>query len=126
MTGDSPPQTREQYSAHLPALHPLSNLGWRFLTTGQCLALRGGNREVLLKQRLIEVLQTRRFEYKGERYPLSPSAIDQIVRECDGFTVTWQPFASADQRFFRASMSAGNQFCILAGVIGSGLLSRRV
>ena len=75
------PQTREQYSAHLPALHLLCNLGWRFLTTSQCLELRGTTREVLLKPRLIEVLKTRRFEYKGEWFPLSPSGIDQIVRE---------------------------------------------
>ena len=75
------PQTRERYSAHIPALHLLCNLGWHFLTTAQCLSMRGSNREVLLKQRLIEVLQTRRFEYKGAQYPLSPSAIDQIVRE---------------------------------------------
>jgi type I restriction enzyme R subunit len=75
------PQTREQYSAHLPALHLLSNLGWRFLTTEQCLPLRGTTREVLLKPRLIEVIKSRRFEYKGEWFPLSPSGIDQIVRE---------------------------------------------
>lgn len=75
------PQTREQYSAHLPALHLLSNLGWRYLTTAQCLTLRGTTREVLLRPRLIEVLKSRRFEYKGETFPLSPSGIDQIVRE---------------------------------------------
>ena len=81
------PQTREHYSAHLPALHLLSNLGWRFLTTQQCLALRGSTREVLLKPRLIEVLKTRRFEYKGESFPLSPSAIDQIVREISALSL---------------------------------------
>lgn len=75
------PQTREQYSSHLPALHLLCSLGWRFLTTAQCLALRSTIREVLLKPRLIEVLKSRRFEYKGEWFPLSPSGIDQIVRE---------------------------------------------
>lgn len=75
------PNSREQYSAHLPALHLLCNLGWNFLTTAQALALRGSTREVLLKPRLIEVLQTRRYEYKGEWFPLSPSGIDQIVRE---------------------------------------------
>ncbi|ALN90174.1 type I restriction endonuclease subunit R [Lysobacter gummosus] len=78
---DSAPDTREQVSAQLPALHLLVNLGWHYLGVADCLALRGGTREVLLKPRLIEVLQQRRFDYKGERYPLSPSAIDQIVRE---------------------------------------------
>lgn len=78
---DSAPDTREQASAQIPALHLLANLGWRYLGVAECLVLRGGTREVLLKPRLIEVLKTRRFDYKGEHYPLSPSAIDQIVRE---------------------------------------------
>ncbi|WP_347262579.1 type I restriction endonuclease, partial [Rudaea sp.] len=78
---DGAPDTREQVSAQIPALHLLANLGWRYLSAADALALRGGTREVLLKPRLIEVLQSRRFEYKGERYPLSPGAIDQIVRE---------------------------------------------
>ena len=77
----SAPDVREQLSAHIPALHLLANFGWRYLDVAECLALRGGTREVLLKPRLIEALKTRRFEYKGHRYPLSPSAIDQIVRE---------------------------------------------
>ena len=63
------PDTREQYSAHLPALHLLCNLGWNFLSTAQALALRGGTRDVLLRPRLVEVLQTRRYEYKGQWYP---------------------------------------------------------
>ncbi|MBA4286252.1 MAG: DEAD/DEAH box helicase [Xanthomonadaceae bacterium] len=75
------PNPKEQYAAHLPALHLLSNLGWNFLTTAQALAFRSNTREVLLKARLIEVLKTRRFEYKNEWYPLSPSGIDQMVRE---------------------------------------------
>ncbi len=76
------PQSREQYSAHIPALHLLCNLEWNLLSTAGCMALRGGStREVLLKPRLIEVLQTRRYEYKGQWYPLSPGGIDQIVRE---------------------------------------------
>lgn len=39
----SAPDTREQASAQLPALHLLCNLGWRYLSTAQCLALRGSN-----------------------------------------------------------------------------------
>lgn len=75
------PQTKEQFSAHIPALHLLSILGWEYLSAADCLNQRGGNREVLLKPVLIEVLKTRRFEYKGEWFPLSNNAIDQIVRE---------------------------------------------
>lgn len=81
------PETREQYSAHIPALHLLCNLGWSFLSTADCLALRGSTREVLLKPRLIEVLQSRRYEYKGEWFPLSPSGIDQIVRDLSALSL---------------------------------------
>ena len=76
------PQTREQYSAHIPALHLLGNLGWSFLSTADCLALRGSTREVILRPRLVEVLQSRRFEYKGEWYPLSPSGIARSFASC--------------------------------------------
>lgn len=30
------PQTREQFSTHIPALHLLCNLGWNFLSTAEC------------------------------------------------------------------------------------------
>lgn len=94
------PQTREQYSAHLPALHLLVNLGWRFLSTAEALALRGGTREVILKPRLIEVLQTRRFDYKGETYPLSPSGIDQIVRQVQALNLA-EGLLPANERLYQ-------------------------
>ncbi len=93
------PNSREQYSAQLPALHLLCNLGWNFLTTAQALALRGSTREVLLKPRLIEVLQTRRYEYKGEWYPLSPSGIDQIVRELSALSLA-EGLMPANERLY--------------------------
>jgi len=93
------PQTREQYSAHFPALHLLSNLGWRFLSTAQCLELRGNTREVLLKPRLIEVLKSRRFEYKGDWFPLSPSGIDQIVREISALNLG-EGLLAANERLY--------------------------
>lgn len=96
---NSTPNSREQYSAHLPALHLLCNLGWNFLTTAQALALRGSTREVLLKPRLIEVLQTRRYEYKGEWYPLSPSGIDQIVRELSALSLA-EGLMPANERLY--------------------------
>ncbi|WP_034299331.1 type I restriction endonuclease subunit R [Herbaspirillum sp. RV1423] len=95
----SVPQTREQLSTHIPALHLLCNLGWHFLSTADCLRLRGGTREVLIKPRLIEVLQTRRFEYKGESFPLSPSAIDQIVRELSSVSLA-EGLTLANERLY--------------------------
>lgn len=93
------PNSREQYSAHLPALHLLCNLGWNFLTTAQALTLRGSTREVLLKARLIEVLQTRRYEYKGQWYPLSPSGIEQIVRELSALNLA-EGLMPANERLY--------------------------
>lgn len=93
------PNSREQYSAHLPALHVLCNLGWNFLTTSQTLTLRGSTREVLLKPRLIEVLQTRRYEYKGTWYPLSSSGIDQIVRELSALSLA-EGLLPANERLY--------------------------
>ncbi|MBL0162082.1 MAG: type I restriction endonuclease subunit R [Xanthomonadales bacterium] len=75
------PEPREQYSSHIPALKTLMALGWEFLSAADCLAKRGSTREVILRDELIAVLQRRRFEFKGESYPLSPNAIEQVVRE---------------------------------------------
>lgn len=93
------PQTQKQFSTHIPALHLLCALGWTYLTPSACLTKRGGKREVILKATLLEVLQTRRFEYKGEWHPLSPNAIDQIVREL--FTAALQEgLPAANERFY--------------------------
>ncbi len=75
------PETKEQYSSQIPALKTLLALGWKYLSPAACLKKRGGHRSVMLKDELIESLKKRRFEYKGEQYPLSPNAIEQIVRE---------------------------------------------
>jgi len=75
------PNTAEQYSAHIPALQTLISMGWTFLPAHTCLKLRDGNNSVVLKSVLVEELKKRRFDYKGQSYPLSTNAIDQIVRE---------------------------------------------
>ena len=62
------------------ALCLLCRLGWRYVDHETAARWRGSAREPLLKQRLVEVLQTRRFDYKGQSYPLSPHGIDQVVR----------------------------------------------
>jgi len=96
---NSAPDTREQASAQIPALHLVANLGWRYLGTAACLALRGSIREVLLRPRLIEALQARRFDYKGGLYPLSPSAIDQIVRELSALSLA-EGLLAANERLY--------------------------
>jgi len=75
------PETTELYSSHIPALKTLMVLGWSFLSQKECLSKRGSTRELILKDELIEYLKQHRFEYRGEQYPLSASAIDTIVRD---------------------------------------------
>jgi type I restriction enzyme R subunit len=75
------PETNEEYSAKIPAIQILANLGWQYLTPGESLAKRGSNREVLLKDELVQALQKRRFEWDGQLHALSPNAIEQVVRE---------------------------------------------
>lgn len=75
------PQGNEQHSSHIPALATLINLGWTFLPATECQALRGSQRDIVLKPVLEQVLRQRRFEFKGEWYPLSEQAVDQVMRE---------------------------------------------
>ena len=75
------PNMSEEYIAKIPALQLLMALGWHYVSPAECLKKRGGNREVILRDELVAFLQTRRFSYKGREYPLSPNAVEQIVRE---------------------------------------------
>ena len=75
------PATNELVMAQIPALRLLMAMGWHYVARDDCLAARGGNAGLVLTDVLVEQLKSRRFEYKGETYPLSPNAIDQIVRE---------------------------------------------
>jgi type I restriction enzyme R subunit len=88
-----------QYDAYFSALHLLCALGWTYLPPSACLARRGGKRDVLLKATLLEVLQTRRFEYNGELHPLSANAIDHIVRELSSAS-SQQGLSVANERLY--------------------------
>jgi type I restriction enzyme R subunit len=72
-------QSNEEYDSKIPALKVLANLGWQYLTPAQCLLMRGSNREVILREVLVEVLQARHFDYKGQTKRLSSNAIEQII-----------------------------------------------
>jgi type I restriction enzyme R subunit len=76
------PKFQEEYSAKLPALALLTNLGWSFLSPEQALAARGGKAdEVVLRQVLRSELQKRTFTFAGKTYPLSEKAIDNLIAE---------------------------------------------
>ncbi|EOX4200102.1 type I restriction endonuclease subunit R [Vibrio metoecus] len=76
------PKFQEEYSAKLPALTLLTNLGWSFLAPEQALAARGGKTdEVVLRQVLRCELQKRTFTFAGKNYPLSEKSIDNLIGE---------------------------------------------
>lgn len=76
------PRFQEEYSAKIPALALLSNLGWQFLAPDQALALRGGKfDQVVLRELLRQELQKRRFSFAGKEYPLSEKSIDNLIAE---------------------------------------------
>ncbi|HFI9384467.1 type I restriction endonuclease subunit R [Vibrio parahaemolyticus] len=76
------PKFQEEYSAKLPALMLLTNLGWSFLSPELALSARGGKAdEVVLRQVLRSELQKRTFTFAGKSYPLSEKAIDNLIAE---------------------------------------------
>lgn len=76
------PKFQEEYSAKLPALALLTNLGWSFLSPELALAARGGKAdEVVLRQVLRSELKKRTFTFAGKSYPLSEKAIDNLIAE---------------------------------------------
>ena len=76
------PETKELFSSHIPALHVLMAMGYHYLSPDEARRARGGNNaEVLLREVLVEELKKRRFTWKGQDYPLSTNAIDEIVRQ---------------------------------------------
>ena len=93
------PETREEYSAKIPALQVLLALGWEYLPPAECTALRGGIREVLLTDSLVRELRERRFEWAGEEHRLSANAIEQIVREL-GTTGIHEGLLTANERIY--------------------------
>lgn len=76
------PKFQEEYSAKLPALTLLTNLGWSFLSPELAVAARGGKAdEVVLRNVLRGELQKRTFTFAGKSCPLSEKAIDNLIAE---------------------------------------------
>jgi len=73
---------QEEYSAKLPALTLLTNLGWSFLPPEQALIARGGKQdEVVLRKTLRAELAKRTFSFAGRESGLSDQAIDNLIAE---------------------------------------------
>lgn len=76
------PRFQEEYSAKIPALTLLTQLGWSFLSPEQALVARDGKADqVVLRQQLRSVLAERTFVFAGKTYPLSPKSVDNLVSE---------------------------------------------
>ncbi|MBC2606084.1 type I restriction endonuclease subunit R [Pelagicoccus albus] len=76
------PKFQEEYSAKLPALTLLHNLGWTFLPPDEALAGRGGKLdEVVLRSELKRQLSKRRFVFMGHEHALSEKSVDNLVAE---------------------------------------------
>lgn len=73
------PNASELYASHIPALATLINAGWTYLPPSEVAELRSSTRDVVLKPLLRRWLERHRFEYRGERYPLSAEGIKQAV-----------------------------------------------
>lgn len=74
------PKFQEEYSAKIPAIVLLHNLGWKFLSPEQTLVARQGKtNEVLLRETLRDELRKRCFVYAGVKRPFSDSTIDHVI-----------------------------------------------
>ena len=98
------PKFQEEYSAKLPALALLSNLGWRFVSPAQAMAARGGKTdEVVLHDVLREQLGKRRFIFAGNEYPLSDKTIDNLISEVSSPTLN-EGLLAANERIYNHLM----------------------
>ncbi len=76
------PKFQEEYSAKIPALTLLHNLGWSFLSPEQSLSARNGKTsEVVLREVLREELRKRRYVFAGKERAFSEQVIDNIIAE---------------------------------------------
>ncbi len=79
---------KEEFSAKIPALTLLSNLGYCFIPPGECEQLRGnlnlGNKstsQVMLLPIMRKFLGQQTFPFAGKQHALSEAAIDKIMHE---------------------------------------------
>ncbi|MBR7890145.1 MULTISPECIES: type I restriction endonuclease subunit R [Marinomonas] len=79
----------EEFSAKIPALSLLSNLGYTFIPPDKCEALRGNHagiekkstHQVILLPVLKQFLAKQSFPFAGKKYLLSDAVIDKVIHE---------------------------------------------
>lgn len=72
---------KEEFSAKIPALTLLTNLGYQFIPPAECAVERGGLSNVILPNVLRTVLADKRYAFMGKEHKLSDASIDKIVQE---------------------------------------------
>lgn len=80
---------QEEFSAKLPALTLLTNLGYTYIPASECEALRGNvyaadkksTHQVILIPVIRSYLGTQSFSFAGKNHKLSEGAIDKIIQE---------------------------------------------
>ncbi|MGO3407732.1 type I restriction endonuclease subunit R [Marinomonas sp.] len=80
---------KEEFSAKLPALTLLTNLGYTFIPPNECEALRGNSliaqkkstHQVILSSVLRAFLAKQAFSFAGKEHKLSQAAIDKVTHE---------------------------------------------
>lgn len=83
---------KEEFSAKIPALTLLMNLGYRYLSPEECLQLRSpkgarvqtpanSTNQVMLLPILREFLAAQTFHFEGQQHHLSDAGIDKIISE---------------------------------------------
>lgn len=74
------PKFQEEYSAKLPALALLHNLGWKFLTPAEALAARNDKEDAVVLQHVLrKELEKRSFIFEGKEHYLSEQTINQLI-----------------------------------------------
>ncbi len=79
----------EEFSAKVPALTLLTNLGYAFIPPSECEALRGNNlfsekkstHQVILLPVMRAFLAKQTFSFAGKQHKLSEAAIDKVMHE---------------------------------------------
>ncbi|MDN5517868.1 MAG: type I restriction endonuclease subunit R, partial [Pseudomonas sp.] len=75
------PRFQEEYSAKIPALALLANLGFTYLSPSQALEMRDSKERVVLAPVLRAELAKRRFHNAGVEHGLSEAALNKLVAE---------------------------------------------
>ncbi|WP_312926213.1 type I restriction endonuclease subunit R [Pseudescherichia sp.] len=98
------PKFQEEYSAKLPALALLNNLGWSYLSPEEAMVTRAGKPDqVVLTHLLREQLAKRTFTFGGQEYSLSDKAIDNLIAEVNSPALN-QGLLTANERLYNHLM----------------------